>query len=161
MFDSMLGKSWTIIFGSSSCQEFCKCSPGPFRYFGISLLGVRFKLNRRCAKRSKESPVQPQSRSSCSRFVLNESCRCPRIPCRTYLRRLQPEPLARAVSSRRITNHAVFCVIPRSRAISDAPLTSFVLTTSHNVGSHLSNPRAESSKSAPVFRENVGLGCPA
>src|SRR2546421_621201 len=72
--------------------------------------------------------------------------------------RLNP-PSVKAKRKRWAMNHAVFWVTPRSRASSQELMPFLQFTTSHRAGSHLSNPSGDSSKSVPVFKENVGIGC--
>ena len=51
-------------------------------------------------------------------------------------------------------NHAVFCVTPKERWTSHELMPFLAFAISQTQGSHLSSPRAESSKIVPTFTEN-------
>src|SRR5713226_9599543 len=54
-------------------------------------------------------------------------------------------------------NHAVFCVTPRERAISQELTPFFALVMSQTAGSHFSRPSGESSNMVPTLAENCRL----
>src|SRR5271169_4045002 len=54
-------------------------------------------------------------------------------------------------------NHADFWVVPSARPSSCELIPFFELAISHTAGSHLSRPRAESSKIVPTLTENCFL----
>src|SRR5665213_420668 len=54
-------------------------------------------------------------------------------------------------------NHAVFCVTPSARPSSCEDTEFLELASSHTAGTHLSQPRGESSKIVPTLSENCCL----